>query len=116
MKSASKPPGPVAQHDQDFSDFDIGPAKSGRPRIQNRRGRLFPSRSLAAMIVLAVVWAGVLLDPEVGSFMLMLAGAFATGLVIMGLAMGLGFLGLGFASAGGWIAGRIRRATQWPDE
>jgi len=93
---------------------DIGPANSQGSEVQKHRWKPFPTRTLA--LVLAVVWASVLLDPQVGPFILMLVAAFGIALLIMAVAMGLGILGFGFAAVSNWMAAQIRRATHWRDE
>jgi len=85
-------------------------------RRSRLRQRQFQARSLMLVITLAVVWLGILLDPNVGPLLLLLSGAFAITLAVMGLAMGLGLLGFGLCSACDRAVGWLRRASQWPDE
>ncbi len=111
MRGAARLPGRVSEYDPELSDVDVGPAKNG-----SLRPRPFPMRTRALFFVLAVIWAGLLLDPQIGPFILSFAGAIGITLVIVAMAMGLGMLGFGFAAASGWMAGQIRRAGRWPDE
>jgi hypothetical protein len=114
MRSTVIHPSLVVDCDPDLSDADVGPAKSQRFTPLGRKRYLTQTRAL--VIVLAVVWAGLLLDPRIGPLVLLLAGAIGVTLVIIAAAMGLGILGFGFAAAGGWVAHQIRRASQWHDE
>ena len=67
-------------------------------------------------VVLAAVWLGVLLDPQVGPLVAFLLGGFGVTLAVMGVAMGLGLLGFGLCAATDRLLGVIRRASHWPDE
>ena len=80
------------------------------------RRRQFRTRSLMLLIVLAAVWMGILLDPQVGPLVLLLVGAFGITLAVMGVAMGLGLLGFGLCTACDWMVAWLRRASRWPNE
>jgi len=86
--------------------------------VQLHRGQRqrFRTRSLILVIGLAVVWLGVLADPQIGPLTLYVVGAFGIALTLMAIAMGLGFLGFGIFAVGDWLVGWFRRALQWPEE
>ncbi len=69
-----------------------------------------------ASVMLLAVWLVVLLDPQIGPLVVLFLGAFAAALAVMGVAMGLGLLGIGLFAAIERSLDWIRRTSRWPDE
>jgi hypothetical protein len=67
-------------------------------------------------IVVATVWLGILLDPQIGPVVMLLLGGFGIALAVLAAAMGLGLLGFGLFAAADRLLTMIRRASRWPDE
>ena len=115
MDSATRAGGFDGGHDPYFQQTDVGPAKE--PASRGGRGRRAYRRRLGVFgAVLAVVWLGVLLDPNVASLVLFLLAAFGATLGLFAVAMGLGLLGFGLCTAGDRFVGWLRRGAQWPEE
>jgi hypothetical protein len=117
MKSADEFAQSDVSRDPYFTAVLVGPAKCSGPLVgeSKRRGRQFRMRTTMMAIVLAAVWLGVLLDPQVGLLVAFLLGGFGAALALMAAAMGLGLLGFGLFAAADRLLGVIRRASQWPD-
>jgi hypothetical protein len=101
-----------------FTVAVVGPGKPSGPRVDEseRRSRRFRTRTMTMAAVLAAVWLGVLLDPQVDPLVAFLLGGVGVTLAVMAVAMGLGLLGFGLFAAADKLLGVIRRASRWPDE
>lgn len=101
-----------------FQATEVGPAKAlAAPMAQGERGRRRYRRRVATLgIVLAFVWAGVLLDPNVGTLVLSALAAFGAVVGLFVAVMGLGLLGFGLCSAGDRFIGWLRHGARWPEE
>ena len=78
--------------------------------------RRFRMRSWILLIALVAIWAWVLMDREIGLWVLKGLAVVAATLLVMALAMGLGLLGFGIFGIGGRIVDWLRHASRWPDE
>jgi hypothetical protein len=119
MSSADELAGNDVSRDPYFTDAVVGPDKPPGPRVgesKRRRWWFRGTRTTMMAVVLAAVWLGVLLDPQVGPLVAFLLGGFGVTLAVMGVAMGLGLLGFGLCAATDRLLGVIRRASRWPDE
>jgi hypothetical protein len=118
MSSADELAGNDVSRDPYFTAVVVGPGKPLGPRVgeSERRSRQFRMRTMIMAIVLAAVWLGVLLDPQVGPLVAFFLGGFGITLAVMVAAMGLGFLGFGLFAAADRLLSVIRRASRWPDE
>jgi hypothetical protein len=117
MNPAPWPAGYNAESDPYFQVTDVGPAKEPASPVRGERRRQSYRRRMAVLgAVLAVVWLGVLLDPNVASLVLFLLAAFGATLGLFAVAMGLGLLGFGLCTAGDRFVAWLRRGTRWPEE
>jgi len=118
MRPVAGPTGSEAGSDPYFQSAEVGPAKSfSSPMAQGERGHRRYRRRVATLgIVLAIVWAGVLLDPNMGTLVLSALAAFGAVVGLCVAVMGLGLLGFGLGSAGDRFIGWLRRGARWPEE
>ncbi|HKI20056.1 MAG TPA: hypothetical protein VKA15_19360 [Isosphaeraceae bacterium] len=118
MSSADELAGNDVSRDPYFTAAVVDPGKPSGPRVgeSERRSRQFRTRTMMMAVVLAAVWLGVLLDPQVDPLVAFLLGGFGVTLAVMGAAMGLGLLGFGLFAAVDRLLGVFRRASRWPDE
>jgi hypothetical protein len=89
---------------------------TGEVRPGKRDQRQFRMRSLILLITLAALWLELLVDAQIGPLVLYVVGAFGVALVVMAVAMALGFLGFGIFAVSDRLAGFFHRASNWPEE
>ena len=118
MSSADELAGNDVSRDPYFTAAVVDPGKPSGPRSGESewRRRRFRTRTMLIAVVLAAVWLGVLLDPQVGPLVAFLLAGFGVSLAVMGVAMGLGLLGLGLFAAADRLLCVIRRASRRPDQ
>ena len=81
-----------------------------------RRRRAYQTRVLAFGVVVAAVWMGLALDPRVGQAIWGMVLAIALTLGVLGVAVGLGWVGGRLFNACGRVWRRIVTAATWPDD
>jgi hypothetical protein len=118
MDSAIRPAGDDSGHDPYFQASDVGPAKvlDAPASGDARRPRPYRRRMAVLLVVLAVAWFGVLLDPRVGPSVLFVLAAFGAVIGLFGAAMGLGLIGFRLCAAGDRVVAWLRRGARWPEE
>jgi hypothetical protein len=114
MDTTARPIAQDAGSDPYFQATEVGPAKE--PSSPGQGGRAYRRRMAVLGVFLAVVWLGVLVDPQVGPMVLFALGGFGAVLGVFVAAMGLGLLGFGLCAAGDRLVGWLRRGSRWPEE
>jgi hypothetical protein len=99
-----------------FQATDVGPAKAAAAEDRACRGRSRRRRMTILVVLLALVWVGVLMDPQVGPLVLFAMGGFGAVLGLFAAMMALGFVGFGLCAAGDRFVGWLRRGSRWPEE
>src|SRR5689334_9982794 len=103
MDTDARPAGQDAGSDPYFQATDVGRAKE--PSRPGQGGRAYRRRMTVLLVLLAIVWLGVLIDPQVGPMVLFVMGGFGADLGIFAAAMGLGLVGFGLCAAGDRFVG-----------
>jgi hypothetical protein len=100
-----------------MNNYGSSQIEEGTDAPQRRlRSWQFRTRSLMLTVAVVAIWVSILLDPNFRPLVRLMSRAIGITLAAIGIAFGLGLLGFGLCSACDRTVGRLRRASQWPDE